>query len=334
MGFTNVGGLGYTQPAALNAGSYLIVDSNVRCTGRFTSATINGLATKRHDGGALVSGIGTGSITITLITCTPSANPAGYRTSELYVDGEWKQSLVTTVDNNTQDFVYDLGAGNHYFEICEAINYNPSSPTFTSVYQVTGAVAIQSGRTAPSTRIGVWADSKATGVNLPAANMRDGWFGKLRQMYPNAWCAMDAIPGRKSGDDTAAVFGAECAALVSGGTTRKVVVEIGYNDYGNNVSAATFQTNLAAQLDNAHGVDAGLQFIILGPIVATVETANGAGNTLDDYRTACSTICGTRGAFTTYVNAKTWITTSQLSDGVHPNAIGCDIIAAQIRALI
>lgn len=323
---------GASYSGALTTTTVTIDSTMVRCTGHYSAATVGGIVTARHDGMAVVSGIGTGNVTFTLVTSTPSVNPAGYRTSSLYVDGQHATTFVTTVDNTSQAFTYNVGSGYHYFEVWEAVNYNPTAITFTSVYQISGAVAIQASRTAPANRVALWGDSILDGVTLTTP-MLQGAAAKVRQMY-DGWVAMDAVPGRKSGDDTAASFGTNVAAMVAGGTTKKCVLLIGYNDYANNVSAATFQTNLAAQLDNAHAADAAISFIVLGPIIATTETANGAGNTLDDYRTACSTICGTR-AWTTYVSAKTWIASpGDLSDGVHPNAAGAAKIAGNILYLL
>lgn len=321
---------------SLASATYLVTDAMVRCTGHNTAKTVNGVATKRHDGGAIVSGIGTGSITIRLGTTTPAANPAGYRTSEFYVDGEWRQSLVTTVENDFQDFVVSLGTGLHSFDIVEAGNYdpNPANTTFTTVYSVTGSVALQT-RTAPSTKVAMYGDSITHGVVLTRP-LRDGVTAKVRQMMPQAWVGMDAIAGRASGSDVPATLAANLAAMLSGATTKVVVDLMGYNDYGGpsgTVSAATFQSNMTAIYTAIIAAIPTVSIIALGPIVAGVETANGAGATLDNIRSAKAAAAAAVGAGVTYTNAKTWITTAETSDLIHPNAAGSAIIAGRIVSL-
>src|SRR6185369_1627561 len=72
-------------------------------------------------------------------------------------------------------------------------------------------------------------------------------------------------------------------------------IAIGTNDYGlNKWTPANFGTAYAATLDGLHAALPSARIICQTPIVRSVETANGFGNTLSDYRSQISTACNAR----------------------------------------
>ena len=63
------------------------------------------------------------------------------------------------------------------------------------------------------------------------------------------------------------------------------------------------------------------------PLIRTTETANGAGSTLDDFRSAIATAVSSRTGWCRFVNGKTILPISQISNssqggGVHPTTTG------------
>lgn len=120
---------------------------------------------------------------------------------------------------------------------------------------------------------------------------------------------------------------AAVAAMCRGKKRNVVIVQAMTNDYAFGVGAATHQANLTAwclALEAAGIV--GLEIILFGAtqrIAPDAETAI-AGSTLDNYRTAASTVAGLNPSVRTYINLKTANAGSPVvsngnmfSDGVH-----------------
>ena len=116
----------------------------------------------------------------------------------------------------------------------------------------------------------------------------------------------------------------------------KIWFAIGTNDYGNSNgmwSAADFGTAYADLLDKLHTDIPGATIYCQSPLIRTTETANlNHSNTLDDYRAQISTAAAARSGYCTYVNGKTILSTSDLTDGVHPSTAGHLLWANAIKS--
>ena len=98
---------------------------------------------------------------------------------------------------------------------------------------------------------------------------------------------------------------------------------IGTNDYGlNKWSAASFGTALANVIDGLHTSLPTTRIICQTPLVRNSESANGYGNTLSDYRTQIVNVCNARSSYTTTINGTTFLSLSDLDDGLHPTNAG------------
>jgi hypothetical protein len=70
------------------------------------------------------------------------------------------------------------------------------------------------------------------------------------------------------------------------------------------------------------------------PLVRSVESANGSGSTLGDYRTQIATAVSSRTAFATLVDGTAILTTADLDDGVHPTTAGHAAYAAYVGGVL
>ena len=133
-------------------------------------------------------------------------------------------------------------------------------------------------------------------------------------------------------DGTArAAFVAKVAAY----NPTKFCMCIGTNDYGLNLwTAANFETAYAALLDDLHTALPDLQVYCVSPILRSVETANGLGSTLGDYRTSISTAVSTRTTFCEFIDGTALVAIEAIPDGVHPNNDGHFFYAAGLLTAI
>ena len=81
------------------------------------------------------------------------------------------------------------------------------------------------------------------------------------------------------------------AAFIASFAPTEVWIQVSTNDYANNtISAANFETAYADLLDKIHANLPAAVIYAQTAIIRSTETANGSGNTTDDYRTAISRI--------------------------------------------
>lgn len=110
---------------------------------------------------------------------------------------------------------------------------------------------------------------------------------------------------------------------------------IGTNDYGLNLwTAANFGTAYAALLDALHAAMPDLYIYCQSPILRLVETANGLGSTLEDYRDAIAAAVVGRTAFCEFVDGKPFVDIDDIPDGVHPDTAGHTSYASNVATTI
>jgi hypothetical protein len=122
--------------------------------------------------------------------------------------------------------------------------------------------------------------------------------------------------------------GAQLATLIQGlatqtaATTVKVLFQIGRNDYAYYGSTATNSPSVVANLIQAciNALPGGYTKVISTPIPQVVETANGGGFTLGDYRTSLAACTGATILDGTSYGINTG--TDLGVDGVHENHLG------------
>jgi lysophospholipase L1-like esterase len=156
-----------------------------------------------------------------------------------------------------------------------------------------------------------------------------GYLGRVTQVaYGFRRLFDDAGSGGVYDATKAAAFAASLASVATG--TPELLMMIGSNDWFNGWSnVAAFQTAYTGVLNQLFSTSlATVPIRCVSPIITTArEGANGAGNTMDDYRAAIS--ASVTAAMTahptmniTYVDGKAILATTDLDDGLHPNSAG------------
>lgn len=144
--------------------------------------------------------------------------------------------------------------------------------------------------------------------------------------------------GQRTLNDDCSTAGAidTFVAKIAAVTPTIVWLGIGTNDYGLAAqTAASFEAQYDALLADLVVALPSAKIYCATPIHRTVETANGLGDTLGDYRTAISNAVTTiADADVTFVDTSAWLVDGDLDDGVHPTTAGHVIMAAQIDSVL
>lgn len=116
------------------------------------------------------------------------------------------------------------------------------------------------------------------------------------------------------------------AAMLNGTNSNTLIWEVMTNDYGLDAqSSANYATNLGAFLDDLKVAVPNLEVKIFGAIkriAPAAETANGFGNTLDDYRSAAAGLISGR-SWVKWINNKYAVDTANIyADGIHVTTAG------------
>ena len=231
------------------------------------------------------------------------------------VDGEFYQQSLAAANGLTTSTVF-LPAGLKTVEIVSGLQSRPGA-VGTTVY---GTHPISFASNAPmdrvtvaqSNRLVIYGDSISVGANATIA-ARDGWAMLVRG---------------------AASYRAAFVAKIVAWNPAKFWMCIGTNDYGlNRWTAANFGTAYAALLDDLHTALPSMQIYCQTPLLRSVETANGSGSTLGNYRTQITTAVSTR-AWATLVDGTAIMTTGSLADGVHPTDAGHVLYAAAVKTVL
>lgn len=185
----------------------------------------------------------------------------------------------------------------------------------------------------------IYGDSIPVGANAtdPAtegwpALLSDDWIGQT---------IVEAFGFRALRDD--AVDTAARSAFVSKIASQSpatIWLAIGTNDYGlNKWSAASFGTAYAALLDDLHTALPSATIYCQTPILRVapaVETANGSGSTLGNYRTQIGTAVATRGPWAILVDGTLILSAGPNydADGIHPTTAGHATYYASAKATL
>ena len=180
----------------------------------------------------------------------------------------------------------------------------------------------------------LYSDSIGTGAYalMPDATtpgfMLKGYAALLRNRRGNGGLLVEAYGSRQLSSDvtdapSAATLAAHLAAQQVGNTGRHYyILFIGTNDYGlGGISAATFGARYALLVVAIQAADPAAIVLCISPLARVTETANAAGSTLGDFRSAIAAAAAA--ANCPYFDGSTILDLSLISDaGVHPTAEG------------
>lgn len=262
----------------------------------------------------------------------------------LWVNGVWTTPNLDFTANGTQTFTFYL-YGTHAtlgstktIKIVSSLQSYPNdepyvqggyidsvvlkdwfaTPTYTLVPPSDAYKLVVYG---DSITVGAFASSPAR--NTPAVLVRWLWGDRNVMVEGHGFRAL-------YDDASDATARTAFASRLAGYNAQYLWLAIGTNDYGASAdwSAANFGTAYADLLDKIHTAAPGMQIFCQSPIQRISpagETANGFGNTLDDYRSQISTAVSTRTSYCTYVNGASGgvVTNAGIdSDGIHLNSTG------------
>lgn len=206
-------------------------------------------------------------------------------------------------------------------------NNNPALGNFLrAVYVPTSALARTVDAPAGKTMV-ILGDSIACGylATIPALQ---GWSSGVRSRYPGN-VLLDSYGIRSAFTDmNTAALRAVLALRLGRAVPSVLIIALAVNDYLSSLwTAAAFGTAYAAFLDQFHAVCPGCDVWCLTPFVETVETANGAGSTLGNYRTQITTAGNdpTRVPWAHVIDgigSNMPLLADLNVDGIHPNNIG------------
>ena len=277
----------------------------------------------------------------TTVTVTAFASAWGsYPTfSEIgvVVNGVYNQS-VSMPNIGTIATTITLPAGaNKTVEFVSGLQTIPTATLVgTWVVSVTSPTNISQTFVSTANRMLVYGDSITVGANSTPPT-QNGWFTAVRYAYAPKDSALEAWGFRKLFDDCIdAAHRTTFTATVQAYSPSIFWMAIGTNDYGISPwAAAAFGVAYADLLDKLHAAMPSLLIYCQTPIVRNVETANGSGSTLSNYRTQISTAVSTRTGYCTLVDGTTFMTTASLdADGVHPTTAGHALYATAVRTVL
>ena len=256
----------------------------------------------------------------------------------LYVDGVYHSSFVPTANGSAVSSEISLSAGEKTISVVNGPQSRELSTKVAIGSWVAGILADKPlAPVAPATtgRILVYGDSITVG-QAASPVMEKAWVMQVRSAaYPTS-VAAEAWGWRSLYFDASDATKRAALVLTLAGYSPAIIwLAIGTNDYGLNYwTAANFGAAYAALLDDLHTTLPDAVIYCQTPILRTVETANGLGSTLGNYRTQIATAQSTRSAFCTLVDGTAIMTTASLSDGIHPNTAGHTLYADYVKTIL
>lgn len=215
---------------------------------------------------------------------------------------------------------------------------DPLTGSITRAYvaAVYGRGLAAASPSAPASRLVVCGDSISNGFGATNPTT-ESWPNLMRTDYPGRvtlFRGLGSLALYHIASDAPTRAGTVAAlGPMLNGTANVLWLSHGFNDYGSNLwTAAAFGTAYDALLDAIHAAYPSLTIFCQSPITATVETANGLGSTLGNYRTQIQTACSAR-AWTTFVDG-TSVTPAMGGDGVHPTTAGHATLKAAWKAVL
>ena len=268
--------------------------------------------------------------------CTVFGNYPEYSEIGVLVDGVYHQSVPATA-NGANAMSVTLPAGSKQVSFVAGLQSRPNGgapPIGTWFNKITGGNGpVTQILPAARPRVLFYGDSITVGGNAPPATQL-GYPALVRAaIYPKS-VALEAWGYRSLGEDCpdATARNAFIAKLVAY-APQVIWLAIGTNDYGINGSTpANFGANYAAVLDGLHAALPSCVIFAQTPLSRGSEGPNVYGATLGDYRAQIEATVSTRTSFTTLVDGPSIMPTSDMPDGVHPNAAGHAKQAAAVLA--
>lgn len=170
----------------------------------------------------------------------------------------------------------------------------------------------------------------------------NGWFVKIRaRLSASAGATQEGhggMPWTELCNFTDPGINAKAAALVpylDGSDTNMLIINLGVNDYFRSLwSAAGASVPIGKYLDDVHAFRPSTTMVLIGPTHLTVESANGFGDTLQDWVNMLSTVASTR-PYLQFIDGFTLMDQANVSsDGVHPNPTGYAQIDTNLTAVL
>jgi hypothetical protein len=127
------------------------------------------------------------------------------------------------------------------------------------------------------------------------------------------------------------------AARLAGAAVKEVIAPIGTNDYGLNYDVPVNLTGFLADLiDKIRAIDPAVQFRLITPYTRSVESANGLGAKLPEYRNAIASVRAGRELFVQIIKGTDF--SFDKPDGLHPSDTGVvtlvNVLAPKLRSTI
>lgn len=247
-----------------------------------------------------------------------------YAAIGVYVDGVFDQQIDATVASMSE-YPITLPAGSKTVSFVNGLQSSAYGSFVTSIRADQGMIQVGSQ---VADCLLLYGDSITAGSD--ASPITQNAYALIVRNYIDLFLdstpplAVEAWGGRSLHDDCSdgtarAAFVAKIAAY----NPDSFYMTIGTNDYGLNLwTAANFGTAYAALLDDLHTAMPDLYIYCQSPILRGVETANGLGSTLEDYRDAIEAAVVGRTAFAEFVDGKPFVSLDDIPDDVHPDTAG------------
>ena len=260
-----------------------------------------------------------------------------YASIGVYTNG-YDHSQIEATQSPMQEYYLSLGPGVKNIRLVNGLQTNNGGVWGTFVTSVRANAPMTQTQGLTADRIVAYGDSITVGSDASPITQK-AWAAQIQYaldlLYSRSF-ALEAWGGRALHDDCVdASARTAFVAKIQAYNPSEFWMAIGTNDYGLNLwTAANFGTAYAATLDALHAAMPDLHIYCQTPILRAVETANGLGSTLGDYRTAIATAVSTRTAFCELADGTVFVDIGDIPDGVHPNTAGHDSYAAAVGAIL
>ena len=251
----------------------------------------------------------------------------------VYIDGSFYSSTDCPASSGT--LTLSLPAGAKRVQILNGaqslINNSVTGTWVTSATfnaAATPVVPVNSG-------VVVYGDSITIGqASTPVGDK--AWTMLVRKAKSDHQVSLEAWGSRSLFDDASSSYRQSAFVKNIVGFNPSVIwLAIGTNDYGlNKWGAASFGAAYGQILDALHAAIPSAVIYAQTPLLRTVESANGSGSTLQNYRDQIASAVSTRTAYATLVDGTAIMTTAGLSDGVHPTTAGHALYASYVRSTL
>lgn len=309
-----------------------------------------------------------------LVLSTDAGQPPGYNAVGLKVNGV-KQSngLVMTAKDQIQTLFFPLPAGTNDLELIfgpagigqtatpppVGVPFPPTNPLKRSVpilsYDLQqGATNVVTSPSAPAKRIVILADSIAQGAFVGSgpnqAAPYQAWPILMRENAlvsgSGSFAGAHLINAGYSGqrfedeDNSGALITASVNRItqwLDGTVDNILIVALGTNDWGQQLGAATVETNLTDWDDAMFVAFPTLHIVYVTPTTRVNENnINLSGSTLPDIRTAIANVAAASSGIRTLIDGPPLVTypTNYASDLVHLNTAGMAQYEVNLRAAL